>query len=110
MYYSISSSPPITERLWVLNTDSKHLFSFCYQRNTELLKYMEKKQNLRGLLYAEYALTLWSHRTTPEEFQESAMLSDQLLNILLKISQPTLSFSLEIFKGEMHGNTLVLKP
>lgn len=37
------------------------------------------------------------HRTTPEELQENAMLSDQLLNILLKIS-PNISFSLRNFK------------
>lgn len=52
---------------------------------------MKKKQNLRGLLRAEYALTLWSRWPSQNhsvEFQESAVLSGQLLNILLKISQP----------------------
>lgn len=49
------------------------------------------------------------HRTTPEELQVSVMLSDQLLNILLKISPSHFFFPLEILKGEMHGNTLFLK-
>lgn len=49
------------------------------------------------------------HRTTPDKFQRSVVLSEPAAKYFIKNIAITPFFSLEILKGEMYGNILFLK-